>query len=323
MPVKTIVVGKNDAGQRLDKFLTKLLNIPQPLIYKYLRLKRVRLNGARAEISARLSEGDVLTLYIKDDQFRSPDDAANAYLKVKPRLSVVYEDRNILIADKPPGLLVHPDESEQVNTLLARIQSYLYHKGEYRPDDEHTFSPALCNRIDRNTGGLVIAAKNAESLRILNERIRQRQVRKFYLCVVHGVFEKSVGELQNYLYKDERRNMVFLRDRLTGDARTAVTRYKVLCEKNGMSLVEAEILTGRTHQIRAQFAAAGHPLAGDGKYGTNEQNKNVSLPYQALYSYRLVMDFRSPAGLLEYLNGKSFTAPRVAFAERFLETGRV
>lgn len=314
--MKQIIVGENDSGRRLDAFLMKLLDIPSPLLYKYLRLKRVRVNGKPGAMSARLKHGDILEIYLSDHQFRIKDYSGVTASDIGINLSVIYEDQNILIADKPAGLLAHPDESRQTNTLISQIKAYLYKKGEYSPENENVFSPALCNRIDRNTAGLVIAAKNAESLRILNERLRLGEIRRFYLCLVKGIPEKKTGVLENYVYKDRQKNRVFITDNAAKKAKLARTGYTVLAYKEGISLVEAELLTGRTHQIRAQFSHAGHPLAGDGKY--DENTKGPKSFSQALYSYKIVMDFRTPAGRLDYLNNKTFKALNVPFAEKFM-----
>lgn len=188
--MKTVVIGANDAGQRLDKFLTKSFpNLPQSMLYKSIRKKDIKLNGKRCGISDRLAENDVLSMYLKDEFFQTQPKQYD-FLKAPARLNVAYEDDNLLVLDKQPGLIVHPDESYHFDSLIARVQHYLFDKGEYRPDEENSFAPALINRIDRNTGGLVMAAKNAETLRIMNEKVKQRELQKLYLCVVCGVPQK-------------------------------------------------------------------------------------------------------------------------------------
>ena len=234
-----------------------------------------------------------------------------------PRLSVVYEDENILLADKKPGVLCHSAGVWDYNTLIANIQAYLAQKGEWKPREENSFAPALCNRIDRNTGGIVIAAKNAETLRILNEKIRDREIEKYYLCAVQGRPKPPEGRLENYLFKDAGKNQVYVKSKPEPGARTAVTEYRTLCTKGSLSLVECRLLTGRTHQIRAQMAHAGWPLLGDGKYGSERFNKGFEEKGQALYSYRLRFDFPTDAGILEYLRGREFKVERVEFAEKY------
>ena len=315
--IKEFVIGKNDAGQRLDRFLAKAVPLlPASLLQKYIRLKRVKCNGTRAQRDVRLAEGDVLTLYINDEFFDTPN-ADNAYLTVNvPKLTIVYEDENLLLADKKPGQAVHPhDGAEYGKTLIDHIQAYLYAKGEWRPREEAAFAPALCNRIDRNTGGLVIAAKNAEALRILNQKIRDREIDKYYLAILHGKMQPADGQLSNYIFKDAKQNRVYVTDAMQKGAKTAVTRYRTLAVRDSLSLVECELLTGRTHQIRAQFSHAGHPLLGDGKYGKLQKEDGRS--FQALCSYRLRFSFPTDAGILNYLRGKSFQVAEVDFVKEY------
>lgn len=302
--MREVKIGANDAGQRLDKFLTKFLTgFPQSMLYKSLRKKRIKLNGKKAEGNVRLCEGDVLTLYINEEFFGTAD--VGGFKKIKPDLRIVYEDENILLVDKKVGMLVHEDENEKFNTLISHIKSYLFQKGEYNPEDEQSFVPALCNRIDRNTGGIVVAAKNAAALRILNEKIKLREIKKYYLCMVQGELKPPEGTLTSYMQKNESQNRVYVSDTLKEGYKKCVTKYRTVGKTAESTYLEIELITGRTHQIRAQMAHLGHPLAGDGKYGTNEFNKKVGLKYQALYSYKIAFRF-SDENLLSYLNGKSF-----------------
>ena len=305
--MKCVTIGKNDAGQRVDKFLSKAFrSLPATVMYKEIRRKNIKLNGKRCEISTRLAEGDVLALYVKDE-FLTESAPMYDFLAAGKRLNVVYEDENLLLLNKEAGLLVHPDEREYRDTLITRVQRYLYEKGEYRPEEENSFVPALVNRIDRNTCGIVMAAKNAETLRILNERLKAREIHKFYLCVVSGRMPKREETLTAYLQKNEAQNRVYISDRAREGARTIVTRYRVLEERGERSLLEIALLTGRTHQIRAHLASLGHPLLGDGKYGTNAQNRGSGFGNrQALCSYKLQFAFSSSTGLLDYLNGRTF-----------------
>lgn len=317
MPREEVTIGKNDGGQRVDKFLTKAYpNLPQSMLYKCIRKKDIKVNGQRCQISTRLQEGDVLSLFLKEE-FLQKEERPEDFLKAPKKLSILYEDENIMLLDKKPGLIVHPDENYHFDSLIARIQHYLYDKGEFDPKGEKAFAPALVNRIDRNTGGIVMAAKNAEALRILNQKVKDREMHKFYLCVVCGHLNKKEDLLTGYLEKNETQNRVYVLKKPKEGAKTIRTRYRVLEEKRDFSLVEVELLTGRTHQIRAHFASIGHPLAGDGKYGKNAVNKESGFPYQALYSYKLRFDFQTDGGLLSYLDGKEFTAGDVWFLPEF------
>ena len=314
--MREFTITKNDAGQRVDKFLTKAVPLlPKSLLYKYLRLKRIKLNGKRTAIDVRLAEGDLLQLYI-NDEFFAPAPARYDFLKAGKALTIVYEDENVMLLDKKVGLLSHPDEGEYVDTLITRVQRYLYEKGEYDPENEHAFAPALVNRIDRNTGGIVIAAKNAEALRILNQKLKDREIEKYYLCVVIGSPETESGTYVDYMIKDEKKNQVRVYDRPVEGGKTMKTKFRVLDRKNGLSLLEVELLTGRTHQIRAHLAFHGTPLLGDGKYGKNADNERFGgYKKQFLYSYKTVFAFSTDAGALDYLNGRAFSVGDVWFRE--------
>ncbi len=314
--MKSFEITKNDANQRLDKFITKVCpTLPQGLMYKYIRTKRIKINGKRGEISTRLCVGDIVDAYINDEFFEEIQPKYD-FLSSPARLNIVYEDENILLADKEQGLIVHPDKNEYRDTLIGRIQHYLYDKGEYKPNEENSFKPALANRIDRNTGGIVIAAKNAEALRILCDKIKDREIDKRYLAVIHGVPKQKSQTLEGYLEKNEDKNKVYLSGKKTDNNLTIKTRYNTLASKNGLSLIEVELITGRTHQIRAHMASIGHALLGDGKYGKLQNDKKMGFDKQALYSYKLTFDFTTDAGILQYLNGKTFTVKRVWFAEQ-------
>ena len=316
--MRRVEIGKNDCGQRLDKFITKSVRgLPTSLMYKYIRTKRIKVNGKRAEQKQMLQPGDVVEMYIPEEFFS--ENAGNDELsRVKVKLDILYEDENILLCDKRPGVLSHTGDKDESSsreipereTLIFHIQAYLCQKGEYDPKTELSFAPALCNRIDRNTGGIVIAAKNAEALRDMNELIREGNVHKTYLCAVHGCMPKKEDTLSGYLFKNTKTKMVTVSDAPRRGAKEILTGYRVLSvnRKEDLSLLEVRLFTGRTHQIRAHMASIDHPLLGEGKYGVNRQDRTLGWQHQALYSYRV--HFTAPDGSLAYLNDRAFTAKR-------------
>ena len=297
-------VGPEAGGKRLDRYLAaRLGGVPAGALQKFLRLGKIKRNGRRANAGDRLCAGDALQLYLDDDCFeaappRRPDPLLSRF---RPHLAVLYEDSALLLIDKKPGMLVHPDASEKVNTLVTHVRAYLYQKGEYDP--ESGFAPAPCNRIDRFTGGIVIFAKTKDALLAVDALIRERKLRKFYHCIVRGALRPPEGVLKNFLLKGEKRVRVL--DRPEKGAQAAETRYRTLDARGGMSLVECELITGRTHQIRAQMAHAGHPLLGDGQYGDAAWNRAMGRGSQALYAIRLEFP-RELTGVLAPLSGRSF-----------------
>ena len=316
--MRELIIGKNDAGARLDRFVSKALPLlPPALLQKYIRIKRIKVNGGRAQRDQRLAEGDAVQLYINDEFFDKPSEENMFLTLFKPQVDIVYEDENLLLVNKRPGLVVHADETEKVNTLINHIQAYLYQKREWNPRWENAFAPALCNRIDRNTGGIVIAAKNAETLRIINEKIRLREIDKRYLCITVGQPKPPEGRIECFLLKDERKKQVAVYHKPVPGGKTAVTDYRTLETRGELSLVEAGLETGRTHQIRASFADLGCPLLGDGKYGRGDINRRYGETRQALYAYELTFDLPTDAGLLNYLRGRTFTVENVPFRAKY------
>lgn len=315
--MKEIVAGKNDAGQRLDKFLSKKFkNLPFSMMYKLIRKKDITVNKSRTKENYIVCENDLIRIYAPDDVL---DEKAPKRAIAKADINVVYEDENILIVDKESGLLVHSDTNEDGDTLIDRITAYLINKGEFVPKAENSFAPALCNRIDRNTEGLVIAAKNAQALREMNDIIKERLIKKIYLAAVHGVLTPKNGEIKLLLEKESKDNIVKVRDRYTKNSKTAVTAYRSIAVSSDkrFSLVEVELITGRTHQIRVSFAHIGHPLLGDGKYAVNKKDREMGYKSQALCAYSLTFKGCKKSVLLGYLDGMTVTAKKPRFLTLF------
>ena len=313
--MREFIINSNDAGQRLDKFVQKAVKgMPVSLMYKAIRLKKIKVNRKRAEQKQILCQGDVVQMFLNEDLF-SDKVTDNELMQIKTDLNIVYEDENLLICDKAPGILVHSGDGDgkesgvgdagDRNTLVYHIQAYLAQKGEYDPKKENSFAPALCNRIDRNTGGMVISAKNAQTLRDVNERIKNNKITKKYLCVVHGSLPRKTDTLCDFLIKDSKNNKVKVLKRKTAGAKEIITKYQVLAynKERDLSLVEVELVTGRTHQIRAHLSSIGNPLLGDGKYGINERDRKLGYKHQALYSYFLA--FEATDDSLSYMNGRN------------------
>lgn len=310
--MKSVTVNSNDAGQRVDKFLQKhFATLPKSMMFKQIRKKNIKVNRKRCTPEQVLLNGDVIDLYLSDDMLAEKKKHYD-FLSAPKDLSIIYEDENIILMDKKQGELCHPDGKEYVNTLVASMKRYLYDKGEYKPEEENSFTPSLANRIDRNTGGIVIGAKNYQSLKILNQKIKDREIDKLYLTVTEGVFDKKSDVLVGWLIKDTKKNMVKVTQAETDGAKLCRTKYTVLDSYNDLSLVEVELLTGRTHQIRAHLASISHPLLNDGKYGSHHGRFK-----QELYSYKLKFNFTTDAGILEYLNGREFESSNCPILEKF------
>lgn len=302
--MREIVITGNDAGQRLDRFLQKSLRLPPALMYRYLRKKRIKRNGKRAGGGDVLCEGDTLSLYIGDEFFEAAPPARHAGF---PPPRVVYEDENVLVLDKPQGLLSHGGPEE--DTLINRVLGYLEAAGGYDPAAEMSFAPALCNRLDRNTGGLVLAAKTAAALRALNAYIRSRSIRKYYSCLVLGCPAPPEGELAGNLHKDGARNVAELREQAGPDAKPVLLRYRVMQRGRRTSLLEVELCTGRPHQIRVQLAGIGCPVAGDPKYGDRALNRALGLRWQALFASRIEFGIPADDPVLGGLAGRTVELP--------------
>ncbi len=315
--MREIIIAKNDSGQRLDKFLTKKYkNLPMSMMYKLIRKKKITVNRKRAKENLILNEGDLILIFAPDDLFET---SAPKKITASAKVSVAYEDENILIVDKESGLIVHSDSNEEGDTLIDRITDYLINKKEFDPEKENSFAPALCNRIDRNTEGLVICAKNAQALREMNEIIKERKINKTYLAAVHGIPCPKKGEIKIFLEKNADENIVMVKKAQNKNAKLAITRYKTVATNAGntLSLVEIELVTGRTHQIRASFAHIGNPLLGDGKYAVNKKDREMGYKSQALCAYSIEFSGCGKSELLGYLDGITVTAKKPRFLELF------
>lgn len=310
--MKSITVTDKDAGQRVDRLILKTFDrLPKSLMFKEIRKKNIKVNKKRCTPEQILNAGDVVELYLKDDVLHIKEKHYD-FLKASVDLDIIYEDENIIILNKKVGVLCHPDGKDYIDNLVARLKRYLYEKGEWNPESS-TFTPSLANRIDRNTGGIVIGAKNSASLKILNEKIKNREIEKYYLTVVHGKMPKKQDTLTAYLKKDSKKNMVTVTDNQVEGSKKIITKYSVIDYYNDASLLEIDLLTGRTHQIRAHLAHIGHPLYGDGKYG-KEQGRYR----QALYSYKIKFNFNDE-NELSYLNQKTFQAEDIALLKDYKE----
>lgn len=307
--MKEIKITKNEENQRLDKFLLKYMNkASKGFLYKMLRKKRIKYNGGRAEGSELLHAGDTLQLYLAEETIASFMEEKTVP-EAKRHFGIVYEDDDILVVSKPAGLLTHPEKSSDTDTLIDQILYYLYQKGQYLPDAESSFTPALCNRLDRNTSGIVIAGKTLKGLQAVNETIRSHKLDKYYLTLVAGEV-KEVGEIDVFLTKDQDKNQVRL-SRREGSGMRSVTKYRPIAHAKGYTLLEILLVTGKTHQIRAHMQAIGHPVVGDRKYGSEHSNRmfreQYALSNQFLHALRI--EWKDPAGALGYLAGKEMTAP--------------
>ncbi len=308
--MKSITITDKDAGQRVDRFIAKTFDrLPKSLMFKEIRKKNIKVNKKRCTPDQILQNGDVLELYLKDDVLHIKEKHYD-FLKAANDLDIIYEDSNIILLNKKVGVLCHPDGRDYIDNLVARLKKYLFEKGEWNPEDA-SFTPSLANRIDRNTGGIVIGAKNSAALKTLNDKIKKREIEKYYLTVVRGQMPKKSETLTAYLKKNEKKNMVTVTDEPVLDSKKIITKYTVLDYYETASLLEIELLTGRTHQIRAHMAHIGHPLYGDGKYGSEHGRFR-----QALYSYKLKFRFEDENNL-SYLNNKSFEAKNINLLDDF------
>lgn len=291
-------IGRKEEGRRLDAFLMERKGWSRSFFMKALRTKKIKVNGKKMEPSYRLMEGDAVRSFVLEIKKSRPVD-------------ILYEDENLLAVNKPAGLLSLDVTGRTEDTMLDRVNSLLAERGEKTAYPVH--------RIDFNTSGILLLAKNGRAGEILDRMIKERKIRKSYLCVVKGRPSPDKGRLENQLFKDAKKNRVYVAEHTVKGSKTAITDYRVVASRNGLSLVECHLLTGRTHQIRCQMAHAGHPLLGDDKYGSKEWNREKGERRQLLSSYKTTFDFGEEGSLLSYLSGKTIRLSRVPFVEKYFK----
>ncbi len=315
--MKSMTADREWDGRRLTRFLHKAMPAATAgQIRKFLRLGRVKVGGKHADEETTLHAGDVIEMYVEDAFFEAVEREDPFYSRIRPKLTILYEDEHIMLLDKRAGLICHPDEGEKVHTLLTYAQAYLYQKGKWNP--KRDFAPALCNRIDRFTAGVVILAKTQEALRAMDEKIRANEVQKYYLCIVHGRMKHKDGALRHYLLKQPEHKKVTVLKKSEPGAKEAITWYQTIDETKELTLCECLLGTGRTHQIRAQFAAIGHPLLGDNQYGSAKLNEKIGrMNGQALCAYRLIFEFDDVPPCLAGLQGLTAQVRDVPFVREY------
>lgn len=308
--MREFTVQAHDGEQRLSKYLQKILpTIPQSMLYKWIRTNHIKVNHKRCTPEQHVQPGDTIYIYVDDHYFTEAQEHATqktqTYMQAPAQLDIVYEDAQILLVNKPVGLVVHCDNRGVADTLINRVLHYLALSQPSNATSQ-TFTPALCNRLDRNTGGLVIAAKTNEALQEMNQCIRKNQVEKTYLCTVVGCLSPGKREvLHGWHKKSSTHNMVEIRDQAAEGFQSITTEYQVLDTTNKYSLLAVHLITGRTHQIRAHLAHIGYPILGDNKYGNTQANRRAQCPYQQLWAYQIKFHIE-PDSVLSYLNEKIF-----------------
>ncbi len=307
--MKTLMVTEKEAGQRLDKLLAKYLNLAgRGFIYKMLRKKNITVNGKKCDGSEKLSEGDEIKLFLSEETLQKFSQIQ--VQKVRDiQLSVIYEDAHILLINKPSGMLSQKAK-EGDESLVEYVIDYLLKNGDLSKEDLATFRPSVCNRLDRNTSGLVAAGKSLPGLQILSEVFRDRSLHKYYYCVVKGAL-KGKKTINGFLLKDEKTNQVKIFKDQVWDSQPIITTYEPVSVFDNYTLLKVTLVTGRTHQIRAHLSSIGYPLVGDGKYGdagvNEEARRRFGIRYQMLHSFQ--MQFPDLPEPLSYLSGRLFTAP--------------
>ena len=321
--MQTLIVTPNEAGQRLDKLLAKYMNqAGKGFLYKMMRKKNITLNGKKCDGSERLGEGDEIRLFLADETIAkfTGGGAAKPTSGYYPKPDIIYEDSHILVVNKPAGLLSQKAREDDTS-LNEAILNYLIDSGHMPVEQLRTFRPSICNRLDRNTSGLVVAGRSLAGLQVMNAVFKDRSIHKYYQCIVKGrLKEKQL--IAGFLRKDETTNTVDIYPLEVENSVPIMTEYLPLAWGGGFTLLQVTLITGRSHQIRAHLASIGHPILGDFKYGdrsvNEEMKKRYGLRAQLLHSWKLVMpeDLAAP---LDYLSGREFFAPLPEKFSRVLE----
>ena len=322
--MQEIIIGKNEAGQRLDKFLAKYMNLaPKSFFYKMMRKKNITLNGKKCEGAEKLNEGDTVRLFFADETIEKFSDSPDLSLKKekKQKLSVLYEDEHILLINKPSGMLSQKAKESDLS-LVEYLIDYLIEEGAVTRESLRSFRPSVCNRLDRNTSGIVAAGKSLAGLQMLSEVFRDRSIHKYYQCIVEGEMREK-QTIDGWLLKDSASNRVRILGKKEAasypDALPIKTEYEPISTNRTLTLLKVTLITGRSHQIRAHLSSIGHPIVGDPKYGSGKKYNGIH--HQLLHSYRLEFpDLAEPFG---YLSGRSFEAPLPDDFKRLAEANRL
>lgn len=304
--MKIIKVNINDVNLRLDNFLSKtFINFKKSEIYKAIRNKKVKVNNKKAKFNYHVKLNDEIKLFVNDELLENKKQQLN--LENKQDFSIVYEDANIMLVYKPKGLVVHTDNNGEVNTLINQVINYLIRTNRYDPKLENTFVPSLVNRLDRNTAGIVLIAKNRPTLDLLNEKMKNHEINKYYIAKVHGIIDPKSATLIAYSTKNSNDNLVKITKKpINNNSKQITTKYKMISHDANTSVIEINLLTGRTHQIRAHMNYIGFPLVGERKYTNSKFSNQTKNKQQSLCAYKIEFNFTTNSKHLAYLNKKSF-----------------